>query len=595
MKKSLLWLTLLITPCIRAQVPCVPIDGENLWRLVASYYLCFSSLDADLQSISDEISSSSTDIINNVCSGIDVLLQSATDIIVTDVCSCIDAALLSATDTIIMATCSCVDRIDININVSGSIVEALCSCVEIIVNSATDVVTSELDVITSELESLSSCLVGTAITNAMIPFTISAPGLYYVCETINWAGIAPAITISGCFDVTLDLGGHALECVQSIGISIDTSISKAFDIVVKNGIIDAAGVEYEGGGGGVPALSVTGAEGVYISDIVVTYGSDVCFLISGSSEVTIDRCHFDNYAGFFTGLANPGSILINSDDAGFASDAILVRDCDVYNPSIAGFSVYIPIELIVNNKAEIRFERCYVRSDQGTTEEGTPILATPYGFYFAGQSGLIVVAKDCSASMVITGFYNTLTETVEDFPQDPLILDSCVAIQCNNGFVIDGGGTGGSPRDKMLLNCTASGCFVNGFSCSDVLNLLFRGCISQFNTADGFFIDATLTSKNILFEECIATGNDTNGFEITSGINTIANVGFKSCTAANNIGIGFVSSLYSVIIKDCLAMNNLQGINVASGSFILDTRSGAAGAVLNTNPDSTGGSTVVTY
>jgi parallel beta helix pectate lyase-like protein len=545
MKKYCLLLALICTPSVKATLSCLPPqDGENLWRLVSQFYDCFSDLDADI--------------------------ASTVDIIVADVCSCVETELTSLVDSI----CSCVD---VTVNSVSDVIQttiisegdAVCSCVDATVNSATDV-------ITSELEEIISCLIGTPITNASIGplgLTISAPGLYYLCETINYTGLNPVITIiSPAQDVTLDLGGHAILTQNSRGIEVH---SNTFDIVIKNGIIDA---NPTGAATGREAIALLTAEGVYISDIVVDFAPDVAFLISNSVEVTIDRCHFDGSSGFITTNPNPGKILING-----SSNAIIVRDCDVYNPfvvvdlvnaGLAGYSV--DIIHIIGNKGEIRFERCYVRSDQ-FGDNNLPL--TPFGFFISGVVGSTIVQKDCSASFVQTGFYDT-TKTVTS-TGEPLLWDSCVATSCTTGFFIDDAGSGNPPTDKTLLRCVASNNSGDGFKVNNALDVVFRGCIAQQNGSNGFEVIGNngFLSSNIFFEECIASFNTVDGFALTPlNDGGVSKAGFRFCTATGNGAIGFDCTTGTfVLIKDCLATeNNNQGINLVGviAGTKLDTRSG---------------------
>jgi hypothetical protein len=638
MRNYFFLLALLIsTYCIRAVVPCfTPVNGENLWRMISRFQVCFSDLEAGIESILEVINAC------DICSCVDVTVNSLGDVL-TDKISLVDSHLLSVSDELQMliisdgdAVCSCLDTTvhsvgDVLTNkislidpqllsisdllqmVVISAGDAVCSCVDVTVNSVGDVIISKTsptdpqlfsisdllqavvisvgdavcscidvtvnsvsDVITSEIEEIKSCLIGTAITNAMIPFSITQPGLYYVCETIEYTGTSPVITISdSAFDVTLDLGGHVLGSIQSRGIEIDG----AFDVVVKNGIIDP---NPTGAGTGLEAIAVIGAEGVYISDISVKYGPDVSFLINNAVEVTIDRCHFDNNAGNTVGQPNAGTLLING-----TSRAVIVRDCDVYNPLNAGYSVDVTVPIIAPNtkNAEIRFERCSVCSDLSTL----PL----YGFYLNGVQGASIVTKDCSAQLTQTGFYNT-TITV-DSTGEPLVLDSCIATLCNNGFAILGGtaGTDIIPTSKVLLDCVSSNNSINGFMVENALAILFQNCSAQQNGGSGFLILSTTTETNQLeFEECVSSFNGADGFTLSGS--HIAETGFRFCTASANTNIGFNCDTTSfVVIKDCLALHNaLMGISMQLGT-VFDTRSGTSAD--NLDVDSLGAGHAINY
>ena len=437
-----------------------------------------------------------------------------------------------------------------------------------------------------------SCLIGTPISNATVGstgFTINFSGLYYLCESIVYSGSNPVISISpAANDVTLDLGGYGIQSGTARAIEIDSTNS----VIIKNGFIISNHKE---------AIAVLNSEGVYISDIVADFSADVAFLINGCTEVTIDRCHFDNTFPVATGSAHPGKILINA-----SSHAITVRDCDVYNPhnssaGSAGFSVNITD--LSSNKGEIRFERCYVRSD---VVNGGGIPLTPYGFFISGVEGLSVVQKDCSATLVATGFYDTLNVNQTASTGEPLLWDSCVATLCTTGFLIDDG-EGGTPPDpdnaptnKILSHCVASKNSGDGFMVNNVVDVLFRGCIAQQNGSSGFeVVGDFFNTSGILFEECVSSFNTVDGFVLTvmsgEGLGSVNNVGFRFCTAANNGATGFECSAGGLLImlKDCFATMNNIGIDMQSGT-IFDTRSGKCAG--NGAIDSLGGGvTVVSY
>ena len=92
-------------------------------------------------------------------------------------------------------------------------------------------------------------------------FTISAPGLYYLCETIIYNGPNSAITITGALaqDVTLDLGGYTIIATSGTGIEVSSLPNSASNIVIKNGTISTTLFE---------AIAILSSGGVYISDII---------------------------------------------------------------------------------------------------------------------------------------------------------------------------------------------------------------------------------------------------------------------------------------------------------------------------------------
>ena len=102
---------------------------------------------------------------------------------------------------------------------------------------------SKIDFLESTLDTISLPCAPTSITQAQVPYTITAAGYYCVAETLTNNGtdvVNNAIIKIASSDVTLDLKGHTLDTTQSgvsaYGIVLNDTTSLS-NIVIRNGII----------------------------------------------------------------------------------------------------------------------------------------------------------------------------------------------------------------------------------------------------------------------------------------------------------------------------------------------------------------------
>jgi hypothetical protein len=180
---------------------------------------------------------------------------------------------------------------------------------------------------------------GTPISS--LPFTIEAPGMYYVTRNLSGQADSAGITIASS-GVTLDLGGFELRGgIGSLdGIIADGSID---DIVVMNGTID-----FWGGGGVIfsfPTFAVgshvhdlevhgNNGDGIRVGDRAIVEGvtsrANGGIGISASRDSVIQRCtvsdnNGDGVHATFNAVITDCTVARNNGDGIYAGQGSTVR------------------------------------------------------------------------------------------------------------------------------------------------------------------------------------------------------------------------------------------------------------------------------
>jgi hypothetical protein len=425
-----------------------------------------------------------------------------------------------------------------------SAIEALQPCCSIIetldatVTSVSDLMLSAIDTFSSTADTLAPCLVGVAITPAMIPYTISAPGLYTLCGNVTTAG-APAITINAS-NVTLDLNNHTITNTNNRGITCNPGLS---NISIAHGVIIP----------GLEAIAVgtvsTGCQDVQIYDIQAIDAALTAFSIQNSTGVIIDSCTCYNSNETNINTLDGAFYLINCGNVSLTSSSVI--------GSVWSAGVYV-----LNPTGAIELTGCSVSGAQN------------YGFRLQSTSSSValnIALNNCHVygttfNFVGGGFYTNGVGTFPNFSTGPL-FESCSAIGTEGpGFYFL------NIQECVLRNCITS----NGFD--GILLVAVTNSVVYATTASANLIGFAVTtgSMGCTFRQCSALNNET---------------GFSIDTPSSNI-----------VLDECLASGNTTvGIdNAGSGVFILDTRSAHGVTSLNPayslnagNPDVPGSATVI--
>jgi hypothetical protein len=421
----------------------------------------------------------------------------------------------------------------------------------------------------SVVDQLDTCLVGTAITQAMVPYTITQPGLYTVCQDLSVSGgVSPAIAISGVSGVALNLNGY--QVASTSGTANAMSLTSAHDVTIYNGAVSATADT---------AVTVTLCSQVIFSDIAATASNPTAFDIEDCFNVTLERINCANSTGSTNAVINVGG----------TSDAIFFKSCTVLDSKVNAFTVNVNPG---GNGHGIFFEDCHALRTNGspftaigfsvtTSGNDTPVYFTDcttkfYAFGFVISSTTGVLFKGCSVTSGLTIGYNLIT--CVDF-----VMEDCSASGISTGFQFDGSNHGTVYTSKALDG------FGFGYLLNTCVDMLLQYCDAQDYHSAGFQLAVT----QAVLDTCTAMNSGT-GVSITT--NSVATV--RRCEVDSNVtGISAHSTTSStdIIIKDCMVAHNTVNGIVDNGTpiWILDTRS------INPGPDSiaasTGAGTVITY
>jgi hypothetical protein len=359
---------------------------------------------------------------------------------------------------------------------------------------------------------LNDCLVNVAITQDMIPYTISEPGVYTLCEEVTVASSSPAITIAAN-NVVLNLNSNTIYNEGGRGVSCSGSFT---NITITNGFIQSD----------AEAIYVYEAADVVISDIEVISAANTAIRIDTVTGVIVDRCICLSSNDVPTDAFIDGAINFNAVGNGYISD------CQVYSQAAAGFVVSNPTNIV-----EV------VRCDASGCDQ--------WGFYLYQDAGiLLVVMRDAVASQCTIGFSITGGTTAVGGP----VLERCTAYSCTQeGFLID------SITNGELRSCSAVINKQNGYQLSTVSTYLLENCMANDNSFNGFYLSGPGTNTKVTMNYCTASNNLQNGFYIAAGSETV----LANCLASLNLSTGINNAGTNTFIVDCRSSYGATDTNPA--------------------------------
>lgn len=410
---------------------------------------------------------------------------------------------LSVFDTIIKSD---VDSVSIKSDgISGQVVDVKSSldacCKSLSMLDA--IIKSDIDSVSSTLNTFVNCTLGTQITQAMIPYTISAPGHYYLCGSVNSTG-ANAITIAAS-DVYLDLNGFVVTSTGAKGIVSSGAFS---DITIENGFMAGTSKTIDIEGSPITNLTIRN---------IISNANDGMLLI-GITNLVVENCSVS-----LNGQPNVNGVLVNGVNG--RCENVFVSSG---GSNSTGFSII--------NCAMYEFVNCT------TTSVGT-------GFFNNG-SGNNILFSNCVATLGLNFGFRSIG--------DHLTFEDCVAIDnAQEGFIIFKG------TDLTFRNCLSTGGAQSGFRFRVSLGLVCEGCIANYNAVHGFHIDSTTGADvNCVFDNCLATNNAAHGFVFDS---PARNGRISNCTASGNGGCGIADHPASVgtFIVDSRSQHAATSINPA--------------------------------
>jgi hypothetical protein len=397
-----------------------------------------------------------------------------------------------------------------------SLLDTLESSIDTTINS----LASSLDIFTSASDVLAQCLVGTAITQSMIPLTITTPGSYTLCENVTSTGSGPSITINAN-NVTLDLNGHTITNTTDRGIVCNSIAGSFTNIDIIHGVI-------------MPALEAVvvnpGCQEILIEDIQTIGAALTTFSIQSATAVTINSCTANN----------SNDTPINSTDGAFYvinSGQVSINSCSV---SLCTIGVYV-----LDPTGSIEITGCSV----------TNMVSAGYFLHKTGVGVADTVVSNCYADgegQPALGF--VITGVLPNYAVGP-ILESCfvynVAASGSGGFFLAG------IQGCIMRNCVSKANSAGaGLSCEDVSGLAVYNMVAQANSTQGFSI---FNGTNCTFRQCSAIGNVTGFFIDSSNL-----IVLDECLASGNSGSGiFNSGSTNMTILDTRSSNGATSINPA--------------------------------
>jgi parallel beta helix pectate lyase-like protein len=382
-------------------------------------------------------------------------------------------------------------------------IEPCCSILETFdsfVDSAIETIVSILDGLSSPVDALSECLVGTTITQAMIPYNIVLPGLYTLCEDITSSG-APSITITAS-DVTLDLHYHTITNTTDRGIAC-TSVQN--NITIMQGTIVPA----------LEAIAITGGcQDVCLRDIQTINAAAIALNITNATGVVIDQCVCDGFNG--TPLSGGAAISV------ITSGDVSVYNCTVQNGASEGFFVLDPT-------GPIEINNC---SSFNTVSTAFSIIKSVAAV--AHDVLLEYCVADTAAGQ---GFLIIGIGAFPNYSSGPT-LNSCIAQNITGqGFLLS------QVQQTVLRNCITANNTAFGLFATNISNLLVEGLLMNSNTGGGCIL---ITGQQCTLRQCSAINNTNNGFTVVTSIGVVIDDSLASGNSIVGINID-VPSIVTIL------------------------------------------------
>ena len=357
-----------------------------------------------------------------------------------------------------------------------------------------------------------------------LPFTISAPGSYYLTSNLTpIIANQPCIRISSD-DVTLDLGGFELSTAASSpqAILIEGTHNH---VTIRNGTIRGP---FSGGVGLTATCFGLRVEGVHVS------GCNGSGIVLGA-EGTAEGCNVANGSGSMAGIL------------GF--DRCRVSHCTV---SYQNDNTFAPAGISVGSDSVIA--DCVARGNASDGINGmNHCVVTNCSSSFNGIRGFSfgegTVLSNCAAANNTQGFV----------VQNNATMHNCLA-QDNNGYGI------AVHDSSTLTNCSAVGnAGVGGISTGAGCTII--GCSARNNTNNAAISAGIMAGAGCVISHCTAIGNTSSAsFSATTGMGIYTDKSLiVDCTTNGNRGDGIRVEAQSTV-RGCNSTQN--GVSGQDGAGI---------------------------
>ena len=381
---------------------------------------------------------------------------------------------------------------------------------------------SSFDVVTSSIDVLDSCA---PVFITSLPYIITTPGSYVLCENLSYTGGAvAAITIINANpqSIVLDLNGHSITGINTdIGIQVSGNIGT---VTIQNGLVS----QFFNG------ISVSGGN-VSINDIklldIIGYSLDIV----GARNVVLDAVNSN------TNSANGFNII--------QSENLVAKNCQ-----ISGGTVGININSIL-----------------GGIFENVQVFSTgSYGAYILANAGEVrgLSFSNCVFDGCDIGFF---VEQLlpSDFFNGISLFSTSITSSRSEGVLIrgvDNGYLSGILFKDCVINKT------NGPGCEIYRGRghIFENCTITFNNFYGMYIsecdDCQIVSSTI-------SSNSNTGL-IINGSNTLVKNSIFNNNQVHGIATEDTPGLDGSQIIQCECIGNLQyGIFISQDNNLVQKNS----------------------
>ncbi len=471
----------------------------------------------------------------------------------------------------------------------------------------------------SNLFSSLTCGIVTCIYPSDFPYTITAPGSYYLADDIP----SNATIIIQSNNVFLNLNGRTLNADAT---SCAISVQNCCNVRIYNGTIQLAAQSSTTNG-----IFVAGSSKVSIEDIVISN----CYTgisIQDSSHTTVKNCLVQNgWIGVSVTAANAPSMnhtiakstFINNSVAGIqitspslTISSVKINDCYISTTTVNTSTTNPSFGIYVNQTIGLAVDRCLV----STTTYGIAITNS-YGvyvrdskFFNSGNNGihcLITYNQNAMQLLRTLAFENV---TVDGAQNNSVYCSQCSHLkirdsvftnsqnsavylsQCTNtviekslfsnitaatSAIVTIGDSAGLVNAIKMTECNlenfAAGIGLNAISLTNVANTLLEKCYisvnSQASGLNGCGILATGNVSNLLLHECTITNNPATGICLANTTSSSNNIVVNHCHILGAAMYGIMlSNTQNCIIRESEILNTPNGINLVqvTGATILN-------------------------
>jgi len=496
-------------------------------------------------------------------------------------------------------------------------------------------------------DTLTNCGMPFAITQALIPFTITEPGLYCLAEDVTLSGTGIIIESD---NVILDLNEH-----QMIGGVVGISVLSEANVIIKNGIVrdqteanisvdnietsitnlliqecqlldatnnglqvfatfrdiiiqDCIIISTLATGMDINPVNIEdGSRGLFISNCIIDAGNvgiDIVPIVQ-MSIANIENCKIQAINDGINLLGVSEMLIVgcaidrcSNGILAAAGSQIEINNCDIKSNTSTGIFTIFPLTVILNSNISanggggINLDS---ESNNSSIINCSVLSNTGFGI-FINNTGTNTI-KDCNIKGNTVGDGITINSSNTD-------VDNCVLVV--NGITVNNTINAVTIKDCEILAAPTEGILV-----TDASGVAIVHCSISGSGSSGIEVDAPSVSVSIYecelltngdtgismggnfgsIENCSAIGNTTNGIILPVGASSVTIV---NCRSIHNGGSGFSLNGTGSQVLNCSAIEN-----AVDGVLIAGTVAEVINSVANLNTgigfNNTGGATNKIY